>query len=101
MFDGTTHGRTNREEYAFNIGGHPGCPNRGEFAAIFEGYDGKHGPKAELRKIIEWFERTRARQTLLGIHVQHQTYLYDIPIWVVDNCSSNRGCVAFIECEMR
>jgi hypothetical protein len=82
VFDGTTHGRTNREEYAINIGGHPGSPSRGEFGALLESFDGVHGPKAELRQILAWLERVRARQTLLGIPQKNQTYLYDLPIWV-------------------
>jgi hypothetical protein len=31
---------------------------------------------------LEYLVRVRARQTLLGIPLKHQTFLYDIPIWV-------------------
>ena len=94
VFDGTTHGATGREECNMHLGGHPGANARGEFAKLIELFSGVHGPKEELRQILAYLKDLRAEQALLypDKFKGYCTYLYDVPVWVVDNCSSNRGC---------
>ena len=45
----------------------------------------------ELWEILCWLRYVRARQRFLGYMEEELTYLYDIPVWVVDNCSGNRA----------
>ena len=85
-------GRTGREEIVINLGGYEQAPKRGEFATYLELYGGESGPRIELLHILDWLEYTvRKRQAELGVPESERTYLYDLPVGVGDNCSSNRG----------
>lgn len=72
------------------MGGYPGAPLRGEFGFLIENHTGMSGPRAELWHILEWLGAVRRRQRFLGYEEKELTYMYDIPVWVVDNCSGNR-----------
>ena len=56
-----------------------------------ENHTGQSGPRTELLEIMGWFTRLRKRQRLLGFKEEHLSYLYDCPVFVVDNCKGNRG----------
>ena len=79
--------RNDREELALNIGGYRGAPDTGEFAAMMENHTGQSGPRTELLELLDWLRRLRRRQRFLGFKESELTYLYDIPVWVVDNCA--------------
>ena len=90
--DGTSQQRTGREEIVLNLGGYEQAPKRGEFATYLELYGGESGPRVELLHLMDWFEHTvRKRQAELGVPERERTHLYDIPVILGDNCSSNRG----------
>jgi hypothetical protein len=74
-----------------NVGGYEGAPSSGEFAVILENHTGNSGPRGELLHILEYLHDLRGRQRALGFPESCLTYLYDIPVWVVDNCAGNRG----------
>jgi hypothetical protein len=58
---------------------------------IMENHTGQSGPRTELLEILGWFTHLRKRQRLLGFKEEHLSYLYDCPVFVVDNCKGNRG----------
>ena len=89
--DGTTFGRNQREVLAGNFGGYPGAKHEGEFGFLTENHTAVSGPRTELWEILCWLRYVRARQQFLGYMEDELTYLYDIPVWVVDNCSGNRA----------
>ena len=76
-----------REELAANFGGYDGAPEGGEFGFIIENHTGQSGPRTELLHLLEWLARLRSRQRFLGYSESELTYLYDIPVIVVDNCN--------------
>ena len=43
------------------------------------------------RRFVQLKNTVRMRQGELGYSKSEQTYLYDLPVGVGDNCSSNRG----------
>jgi hypothetical protein len=50
-------------------------------------HTGQSGPRTELLELLDWLRRLRRRQRFLGFKESDLTYLYDIPVWVVDNCA--------------
>eukprot|EP01046_Picozoa_sp_COSAG06_P046637 COSAG06_NODE_6635_length_2845_cov_2.705497_3_plen_137_part_00 len=87
-----------RESLTLNIGGYRGAPDTGEFAAVtvMENHTGQSGPRTELLELLDWLWRLRRRrQRFLGFKESKLTYLYDIPVWEVDNV---RGCAKCALC---
>lgn len=82
-----TYSRNDREELAANFGGYKGAPEGGEFGFIAENHTGQSGPRTELLELLDWLARLRRRQRFLGYAESELTYLYDIPVIVVDNCN--------------
>ena len=82
-----TNVSNDREELAANFGGYSGAPEGGEFGFICENHTGQSGPRTELLELLDWLARLRSRQRFLGYNESDLTYLYDIPVIVVDNCN--------------
>eukprot|EP01050_Picozoa_sp_SAG11_P005717 SAG11_NODE_413_length_9694_cov_2.695675_2_plen_650_part_00 len=89
--DSTSHERQAREETVINIGGYPGAQDHAELGKLAELFDGRSGPRSELREILRLLSDIRDRQRLRGLDRRYHLYLYDIPVWVFDNCNGNRG----------
>jgi hypothetical protein len=80
-----------REEAAFVAGGWPGAAEKGDFITFIEMFLGG-GPRAETKVLIGYF-RDVIRKSLyeMGITVGGGIYLYDFPVWALDNTASNSG----------
>jgi hypothetical protein len=74
-----------REEAAFVAGGWPGAAEKGDFITFIEMFLGG-GPRAETKVLIGYF-RDVIRKSLyeMGITVGGGIYLYDFPVWALDN----------------
>eukprot|EP01047_Picozoa_sp_COSAG01_P059413 COSAG01_NODE_7130_length_3337_cov_2.203212_1_plen_864_part_00 len=90
--DGTSHIRNDREELAFVGGGWEGAPTKGEYLAYMEMHVGS-GPREETKILIEFFKdlRTELRNLGFGMELGGGVYLYDFPVWALDNTASNSG----------